>query len=347
MRSPDPSSQMDRSEASGLVNAHTHLYSALAVLGMPAPDPAPTNFLEILERVWWRLDRALDADSLRAGAELYVAEALDFGTTTLIDHHESPNFIEGSLDVLAEVCEELGMRALLVYGVTERNGGEHEARRGLAENERLLARLAKSPSKWVRGGVGIHASFTVSDATLRRAAELAAEYAAPLHIHVAEDLADVEDAHRRGFAGVVDRLEQLGALRPGAILAHGVHLTRDEVRRIDAAGAWLVQNPRSNRGNGVGYPAHLAAASRVALGTDGFPADMRAEEAVLLEDAAANGELEAARGRLAAGASLAAELFPHAAPRARALALPPERIAAIRHRAQEQAVRLFARMAAL
>src|SRR3989339_156222 len=128
----------------GLVNAHTHLYSGLAPLGMPveqgfSPAPpveqgfSPAPFLKILQRVWWRLDRALDDRSLRAAANLYVAEALLHGTTVVVDHHESPHFIEGSLDVLADACQSLGMRSLLCYGATERNGGREEALRGLEE----------------------------------------------------------------------------------------------------------------------------------------------------------------------------------------------------------------------
>ena len=109
--------------AVGAVCAHTHLYSGLARYGMPAASPSPRNFVQILERIWWRLDRALDAETLRASAQDYVARALLSGTTALIDHHELPNFIEGSLAVLAEACERLGMRALICYGATERNFG--------------------------------------------------------------------------------------------------------------------------------------------------------------------------------------------------------------------------------
>ena len=133
---PDGAERLDCADAGiepGGVNAHTHIYSGLAPLGMPPPEPPPENFLQILERVWWRLDRALDRESLRASARFYVAESLLSGTTTLIDHHESPEFVEGSLDVLADACEELGMRAALCFGATERNGGREEARRGLAE----------------------------------------------------------------------------------------------------------------------------------------------------------------------------------------------------------------------
>ncbi|MBI4577802.1 MAG: amidohydrolase family protein, partial [Planctomycetes bacterium] len=291
----------------GFVNAHTHLYSGLVPLGMPAPDPAPEDFLQILQRVWWRLDRALDVASLAAAARFAVAEALLAGTTTLIDHHESPGCIEGSLDVLADACQGLGVRALLCYGATERNGGREEARRGLEECRRFCR---ENDRPLVRGLVGLHASFTVSDETIREAGELARELETVLHVHVAEDVADLEDAARRGYSGPVQRLLDLGALTPGSILAHGVHLTDAQVKRVGRRGAWLVQNPRSNRGNRVGYPRALWASGRVALGTDGYPSDMRAEHLALLVEAMQHGDEAASTARrLAAGWDLAAERF--------------------------------------
>ena len=298
---------MSPSGATSFVNAHTHIYSGLAPFGMPAPRQAPQNFLQILERIWWRLDRALDERSLRASARLYVAEALLRGTTVLVDHHESPSFIEGSLDVLADTCQELGMRALLCFGATERNGGPEEARHGLEECRRFV-RTNTRPL--VRGLVGLHASFTVSDQTVRAAGELCGELNTELHVHVAEDAADVEDARRRGWPGPLERLAELGALPGGSILAHGVHLTSDQVRRARDMGCWLVQNPRSNRGNGVGYPAALAASDRVALGTDGFVSDMRQEQRALEEEARAHGDdMTAVSTRAQAGHRLVEEHF--------------------------------------
>ena len=288
--------------APGAVCAHTHLYSGLARHGMPPPARPPENFLQILERVWWRLDRALDAEALRAAARDYVARALLSGTTALVDHHESPHLIEGSLAILAQACEELGMRALLCYGATERNSGAEEARRGLAECRRVPA------SQLVRGLVGLHASFTVSDETVRAAGELARQLGTVVHVHVAEDGADVEDARRRGFAGPLERMLSLGALVPGSILAHGVHLAPEQVALARDRGCWLVHNPRSNEGNRVGYAGALRHATRVALGTDGWEADMAAEEAALFRLAAAHGD-GAAGGRLAAGHVLVAERF--------------------------------------
>jgi cytosine/adenosine deaminase-related metal-dependent hydrolase len=288
--------------AAGAVCAHTHLYSGLARYGMPPAAPPPENFLQILERVWWRLDRALDAETLRASAQDYVARALLAGTTALIDHHESPHLIEGSLVILAEVCEQLGMRALLCYGATERNSGREEAARGLAECRRVPS------SPLIRGMVGLHASFTVSDDTVREAGALARELATILHVHVAEDAADVDDARSRGFDGPLERLAALGALVPGSILAHGVHLSRAQVELADARSCWLVQNPRSNEGNRVGYAENLRYSNRVALGTDGWNGDMAEEEAALFRLAKLHGDDRAA-SRLATGHALIAERF--------------------------------------
>jgi len=243
---------------------------------------------------------------LRAAAEDYVARALLAGTTTLVDHHESPSFIEGSLGLIAEVCERLGVRALLCYGATERNQGEAEARRGLDECTRL------APSALIRPLIGLHASFTVSDATLRAAGRLAREHATVLHVHLAEDGADVTDAVVRGYAGPLERLQALGALVPGSILVHGVHLSRAEAAEADALGCWLVHNPRSNEGNRVGYAGALGASERVALGSDGWESDMRVEEAALRRLAAAHDD-PATAGRLAAGYRLVAERFGAAA----------------------------------
>ncbi len=278
----------------GRVNAHTHLYSGLFALGLPPPTPAPETFLQILERLWWKLDRALDAASLGAAARYYVAEALLAGTTALVDHHESPALVEGSLDILADACEELGMRALCCYGATERNGGLEEAGRGLDECRRFAR---ERDSDRVKGLVGLHASFTVSDATLRRAGDLCRELGTVLHVHMAEAAEDVEDARQRGYAGPLERLDQLGALVPGSILAHGVHLDAAAMRLARERGCWIVQNPRSNLGNKVGYPAYLPDHPNVALGTDGYPAEMLEERRVLAEQLAAHGEpaAEAAR----------------------------------------------------
>ncbi len=236
----------------GLVCAHHHLYSALA-RGMPAPPRTPHGFLEILELVWWRLDRALDLDLIRWSAMLGALECLEVGCTAVIDHHESPNAIEGSLSVIADACAEVGVRISCAYGVTDRHGADG-ARRGLAENERFLRAGGE-------GYVGIHAAFTCTDETLEVAAGLAADLGVGVHIHVAEGEAD---------APAAERLADLS--RPDWLLIHGVHLPDDH----ELAGT-VVHNPRSNMNNAVGYarPARFAATGNpVALGTDGIGSDM-------------------------------------------------------------------------
>jgi cytosine/adenosine deaminase-related metal-dependent hydrolase len=199
------------------------------------------------------------------------------------------------------------MRALVCYGATERNGGRAEARRGLAECRRFLAGNTR---RLVRGAVGLHACFTVSDETIAEAGALCRDFDAVIHVHLAEGAVDVEDAHQRGYAGPLERLIALDALPAGSILAHGVHLSAGQVSLAEDRGCWLVQNPRSNRNNGVGYPSGLRASSHVALGTDGFPADMLAELQALREAAGQHGDdVPAAEARLKGSSRLAAALF--------------------------------------
>lgn len=234
----------------GLVCSHHHLYSALA-RGMPAPPRQPTNFLEILEQIWWRLDVALDEEMIRWSAMLGAVEALQCGTTAIVDHHESPSCIEGSLSVIADACAEVGVRTNLAYGVTDRHGADG-ARRGLAENERFLRDGG-------RGMVGVHAAFTCTDDTLAAAAGLAADLGVGVHIHVAEGPDDID-------AGA--RLEALA--RDDWWLVHCVHLDRDLPGTI-------AHNPRSNMNNSVGYARPAARPNRIVLGTDGIGADMLEE----------------------------------------------------------------------
>ena len=234
----------------GLVCGHHHLYSALA-RGMPAPPQAPRNFSEILDQIWWRLDTALDLDMLRASARLGALEALLCGTTGIVDHHESPNAIEGSLDVIADACAEVGVRVVCAYGVTDRHGLDG-ARRGLAENERFLRAGG-------RGLVGAHAAFTCGDETMRAVAALATELGVGVHIHVAEGPADID-------AG--ERLQPLAA--DDWLLVHCVLLDRP-------LPGVIAHNPRSNMNNGVGYARPAQWSNRVVLGTDGIGADMLEE----------------------------------------------------------------------
>jgi cytosine/adenosine deaminase-related metal-dependent hydrolase len=236
----------------GLVCAHHHLYSALA-RGMPAPPRTPTTFLGVLEEIWWRLDTALDLEMLEWSAKLGALEALEAGCTAIVDHHESPNAIEGSLSVIADACAQVGVRVVASYGVTDRHGPDG-ARRGLDENDRFL-------SGGGRGMVGVHAAFTCSDDTLAAAADLAVRHEVGVHVHVAEGPDD---------EGAVERLRALAT--DDWLLIHGVHLPDDHGLR-----GTIVHNPRSNMNNAVGYARPARFANPVALGTDGIGADMLAE----------------------------------------------------------------------
>lgn len=217
---------------------------------MPAPPRVATNFQEILEQVWWRLDVALDLEMLEWSAKLGALEALEAGTTAIIDHNETPNAIEGSLSVIARACDEVGVRVVAAYGVTDRHGPDG-ARRGLEENRRFL-------DEGGRGLVGVHAAFTCSDDTLEAAADLADEHAVGVHIHVAEGPGDA-DARRR----------LTGLTNERWLLSHCVHLPDHH----DLEGT-ILHNPRSNLNNGVGYADPSRFTNRVALGTDGIGANM-------------------------------------------------------------------------
>lgn len=290
----------------GNVCAHTHLYSALA-RGMPYRLPPPANFLQILQRVWWRLDRALDERSIRASALVGGMEALLAGTTTIVDHHASPNAIDGSLDIVADALDTLGLRAVLCYEVTDRDGPPR-ARAGVEENRRFLA----SARPRARGLVGAHASFTLSAETLAACVEVARSAGSGIHVHVAEDAADQRDAELRFGRRVVQRLAEAGALSGRTILAHCVHVDDAEAAAIVDSGVAVAHNARSNMNNAVGRAPVGRLGPRVVLGTDGIGGDMFAETAVAYwrarEDDVSVG-MSWPLERAAAGARLAGTIF--------------------------------------
>jgi putative selenium metabolism protein SsnA len=281
----------------GLVNAHTHLYSALA-RGMPGPKEPPRSFVEILERIWWRLDRALDEETVYLSGLVGAIEAALSGVTLLVDHHASPSAIPASLDVLQRAVEEVGLRSVLCYEVTDRNGLEGRDL-GLEESRRFLA---DGLTPLTRGMVGGHASFTLSEESLERLAALVEDTGAPFHIH---------DCRKRYGVGLVERLERHGLLRPSTLLAHGVHLEPAELEAAQAQGAWLVHNPRSNMNNDVGY-APTQAFRQAALGTDGMDEDVLAEARVAflqLREAGRDDAMEATLRFLTGGHRLGTALF--------------------------------------
>lgn len=252
----------------GLTCAHTHLYSALAC-GMPGPAEAPTGFADMLAKVWWRLDRALDMEGVEVSALVGGVAALKAGVTTLVDHHASPSAITGSLQTIDAALDTLGLRRLLCYEVTDR-GGPAEAEAGLQAHAALLGEDGAGMRAVL---IGAHANFTLSDRTLSAVGAMAAEAGVGVHIHVAES---AEDAQLTG-EDPIDRLQRLGALLPGSILAHCVHLDAERIRQAQAAGCWITHQPRSNQNNGVGYAPVMDFGAATALGTDGIGADMFAE----------------------------------------------------------------------
>ncbi|UCG32085.1 MAG: amidohydrolase family protein [Phycisphaerales bacterium] len=259
----------------GLVNGHAHVYSALAP-GMPAPPKTPRNFPEILQYVWWRLDRALDAESIEVSGLVGALDALRHGTTTVIDHHASPNCIVNSLDMLERGLRRVGLRGVLCYEVTDRNGAEGAAA-GVAENRRYAGLCHRRGDGQFAGMIGAHASFTVGDETLAALAEAVRDTGVGLHIHVAEDRCDDEASRREYGASAIERLERAGLLTPQALLAHCIHLSDQDRAAVAKGGATVAHNPRSNMNNGVGYARVSTFGDAVALGTDGIGNDMQAE----------------------------------------------------------------------
>jgi len=259
----------------GIICAHTHFYGAFA-RGMALKTAPPSNFPQILEFLWWRLDKALNLDDIRYSALVCLVDAIQNGTTTLIDHHASPRAVAGSLDVIGEAVTEAGLRACLCYEVSDRDG-EEMALEGITENERWIRRAS---GDLLAGTFGLHASLTLSDETLKRAVELANGLNVGFHIHVAEDKADVADSLKKSGLRVVERLEKAGVLGTKTIAAHAVHIDAFETDILRETGTKVVHNPRSNMNNAVGVadvPRMLRRGIDVGLGNDGFSNNMFSE----------------------------------------------------------------------
>ena len=256
----------------GNICAHTHFYGAFA-RGMAIPGPAPKDFPEILRKLWWPLDKSLGINDVRASAEVMLVDAIKHGTTTLIDHHASPNAIDGSLDVIADSVKESGLRAVLCYEVTDRDGKE-KAQAGIRENVRFLEaiRPERLAGGRVAGTFGLHASLTLSAETLDACREAVPE-GEGFHIHVAEHESDEYDSLGKSGMRVVDRLEKHGILGAKTIVAHAIHIDIREAELLADTETWVTHQPRSNMNNGVGaapVESLLRAGVKVGLGTDGF-----------------------------------------------------------------------------
>lgn len=260
-----------------LINCHTHLYSTLA-RGISLSGRAPKNFPEILRKLWWRLDRALNSEDVYYSALVGAIDSAKNGVGTLVDHHSSPGACAGSLDRIEQAFREVGLRGVLCYETSDRNGSA-SATEGLNENIRFLERL-RNGDGLIAGCFGLHASFTLSDRTLRRAVEANQSLRAGFHVHVAEDRCDVLDAHRRGRKSPVARLRDLGILDDRSLAAHCIHVNASDIAALARHGINVVHNPQSNCNNAVGV-ARLVEMFRagvlVGLGSDGYSPRMGEE----------------------------------------------------------------------
>lgn len=258
----------------GNIVAHTHFYGAFA-RGMAVPGTPAQNFPEILDKLWWKIDRALTLEDCKLSALVCLVDAIRNGTTTLIDHHASPNAIDGSLDVIAEAVLESGLRASLCYEVTDRNGVSG-ARAGIRENIRFIKQIANRKSQIANrlsASFGLHAPFTVSDKTLEQARAALDGLDVGFHLHVAEDRADQDDSLLKYGVRAVERLGARGILGPKTIIAHGVHLDVGEIELVRRTKTHITHQPRSNMNNAVGVAdvlGMLRYGVNVGLGNDGF-----------------------------------------------------------------------------
>jgi putative selenium metabolism protein SsnA len=251
----------------GNICAHTHFYGTFA-RGMAIPGPAPKDFPEILEKLWWPLDRSLSLEGVRYSTLPCLVDAIKHGTTTLIDHHASPNAIDGSLDVISEAVEKAGLRAVLCYEVTDRDG-EEKMRAGVKENVRFIQ---KKKNPLLAATFGLHAGLTLSDSSLAYARQ-AAPSGSGFHIHTAEHEQDEYDSLQKSGLRVIDRLKKFDILSRNTIVAHGVHFDAREIQILTESGTWLSHQPRSNMNNGVGVAqieSMLRMGIKVCLGNDGF-----------------------------------------------------------------------------
>jgi putative selenium metabolism protein SsnA len=256
----------------GNICGHTHFYSAYS-RGLSIPGSAPEDFPEILQKLWWRLDKSLTAEDVYYSALVSLVDAVKHGTTTLIDHHASPNAISGSLDEIARAVEKTGLRAVLCYEVTDRDG-EAKAKAGIEENRRFIEHVQRNHPLGGKLGAmfGLHASLTLSEATLAACREAAPD-GSGFHIHVAESKVDEYDSLAKSGLRVVDRLEKAGILGNKSIAVHAVHIDTREIELLAETETWVTHQPRSNMNNAVGISAvesMMRAGVKVGLGNDGF-----------------------------------------------------------------------------
>ncbi len=258
----------------GLINTHMHFYSTFA-RGMALKDAPPSNFKEILERLWWRLDKVLTLEDVYYSALIPIIDCIKCGATTVFDHHASPYAAAGSLFKIAEATKQAGLRACLCYEVSDRDG-ERIAQDGIKENSDLIKRCENDNDPMLKGMFGLHAQFTLSDKTLEKCvAENNGRTG--FHIHAAEGIEDKRDAQNKYGMGVIERLQRRGILGERSIAVHCIHISEKEIDILKETKTNVVHNPESNMGNAVGVSPVLKMFEKgvnVGLGTDGYTSDM-------------------------------------------------------------------------
>ena len=261
----------------GFVNAHMHFYSTLVRgLGKAAPSH---DFQEVLTNLWWRLDRRLTLDDVEVSAQVILLDAIRKGTTTLVDHHASPGSVIGSLNRIAKAVKASGLRACLCYEVSDRDG-QLVADQGLEENAGFAKTCAEAKDPQLRALFGLHAAFTLSDATLVRAASLGRDLGIGFHVHIAEAASDVAINLEKYGASPVARLAAHGILGKGSIAAHAVHVDEADMATLARTETFVAHNPQSNLNNAVGIANVLELIRhgvRVGLGTDAMTVNMLEE----------------------------------------------------------------------
>ncbi|WP_054178929.1 putative aminohydrolase SsnA [Trabulsiella odontotermitis] len=262
----------------GIVCSHNHFYSGLS-RGIQANIAPCPDFISTLKNLWWKLDRALDEESLYYSGLVCSMEAIRSGCTAVIDHHASPNYIAGSLSQLRNAFLKVGLRGMTCFETTDRNGGLKEQQAGVEENIRFAREIDSAREKgtepWlVEAHIGAHAPFTVSDEGLSMLREAVKATDRGLHIHAAEDRYDVSHSHHHYGKDLLERLADYDLITSKTLVAHGLYLSETDIRLLNDHDGFLVHNARSNMNNQVGYNHHLTQIRNLALGTDGIGSDM-------------------------------------------------------------------------
>lgn len=259
----------------GLINTHMHIYSAFA-RGMAGKGPAPKNFTDILENLWWRLDKGLTLEDTKYSAYTTYLDCIKNGVTTVFDHHASPYSVEGSLFTIGDAAKELGVRTCLCYETSDRDG-EEILKAGIKENINFIKKYNNVNEDMLKGMFGMHAAFTLSDKSLDMCREAMEGLDAGYHIHTSEGIDDLYDSLRNHGKRVVERLMDFDILSDKTIAVHCVHVNSREMEILKQTNTNVVHNPESNMGNAVGCSPVLEFIKRginVGLGTDGYTSDM-------------------------------------------------------------------------